>query len=66
MPEQAKKISKQKQLKKAINYGKRTEIEYTNIKRRKNNGDLQNINIKQFSYNDAEVTIKQLIEQATK
>ena len=62
MPTQSKK----KQLKKAINYGKRTEIEYTNIKRRKNNGDLQNINIKQFSYNDAEVTIKQLIERATK
>ena len=64
MPKKAT-INKKKQAK-TINYGKRTEINYDNIKRRKNNGDLQNINIKQFSYKDAEVTIKQLIERATK
>ena len=46
-------------------YGKRTKIEYNNIKRRKQNGNLQPINISQYMYTKAKVSINELQKRAT-
>ena len=46
-------------------YGKRTKIEYNNIKRRKQDGNLQPINISQYMYTNAKVSINELNKRAT-
>ena len=46
-------------------YGKRTKIEYNNIKRRKQDGNLQPINISQYMYTKAKVSINELHKRAT-
>ena len=45
--------------------GKRTKIEYNNIKRRKQDGNLQPINISQYMYTNAKVSINELNKRAT-
>ena len=47
-------------------YGKRTKISYDNIKRRKQDGNLQPINISQYMYTNAKVSINELDKRATR
>ena len=46
-------------------FGKRKKISYDNIKRKKQDGNLQPINITQYNYTKANVTINELNKRAT-